>query len=250
MAKFFSFFVICFFISSTLYGQNTTLDNKEIYFSKEYKSLSGHEDYDTKTVQSVKFSQEFKKFISENPETFAYDFNKLKENIYIITSEDKKLRFYVWDTELGGTMKSFDQIIQYSSNGKVKTIYSKEQSDTPYFISEIVKKEINQQNYYLVISNGIFSTKDQAQAVQAYTIRNGQLIDSDKIFKTKTTTLNKIQVDFDFFSVVDRPERPFKLIKFDQNKLYIPIVDEQGAVSKKFLIYQLNNNYFQYIGIK
>ena len=62
--------------------------------------------------------------------------------------------------------------------------------------------------------------------------------------------LNKIEAEFDFFSVVDRPERPLKLIKFEQNKLYIPVVDEKGTVSKKFLVYQLNSNCFEYIGIK
>ncbi|HAO06180.1 hypothetical protein [Chryseobacterium mucoviscidosis] len=250
MSKFFRFFVVILCISSFLNAQNSKLENKELFFSKEYEKFSQNDDYDGKESQSLHFSAEFKKFISENPETLLYNFKNLNNKVSIITSEDKKLRFYVWDTELGGTMKSFDQIIQYSSNGKVKTIYNKEQSDTPYFISEIIKVPLNNQMYYLVISNGIFSTKDMAQAIQAFTIRKDLLIDSDKIFKTKTTTLNKIQVDFDFFSVVDRPERPLKLITFEKDKLYIPIVNKDGVVSKKFLVYQLNNNYFQYIGTK
>lgn len=250
MSKFFRLSLILFVFSNILYAQKGKFKNKETALLKEYKKFSETDDFDNKQSLSVKFSKEFKKFISENPETLAQDFNKLGSNLYIITSEDKKLRYYVWDTGLGGTMASFDQIIQYSSNGKVKTVYNKEQSDTPYFVSEIIKRIINNQTYYLVISNGIFSNKDQAQAVQALTIRNNKLIDTDKVFKTKTKILNKIKVDFDFFSVVDRPERPLKLIKFEKDKLYIPIVDEKGVVSKKFLIYQLNNNYFQYIGTK
>lgn len=250
MSRFFRSFLILFFVSNIAYAQNTKFVNKETELLKEYKKFSETDDFDSKENQSIKFSKDFKKFISENPETLTYDFKNLKNKLYVITSEDRKLRFYVWDTGLGGTMVSFDQIIQYSSNGKVKTIYNKEQSDTAYFVSNIIKTSVNNQTYYLVISNGIFSNKDQAQAVQAFTIRNDKLIDSDKIFKTKTTTLNKIQVDFDFFTVVDRPERPLKLIKFDKDKLYIPIVDKEGAVSKKFLMYQLNNNYFQYIGVK
>lgn len=250
MAKLFRFLVTFCLISNISYAQKGKSENKEIYFLKEYEKLLDNNDFDTKEAQSLKFSGDFKKFISENPETLTNDFKELNKRLYIITSEDKKLRFYVWDTELGGTMKSFDQIIQYSSSGKVQTLYDKGQSDTPYFVSEIIKTNINNQKYYLVISNGIFSTKDQSQAIQAYTIRNNKLIDTDKVFKTKTKTINRIEAQFDFFSVVDRPERPLKLIKFNQDKLYIPVVDEKGAVSQKFLLYQLNNNYFQYIGVK
>lgn len=251
MNLFFRSIIVIFFISNILHAQSSKFANKESYFLKEYQKFSQNEDFDSKEASSLKFSSEFKKFISENPETLTYNFKKLNnKKVDVITSEDKRLRFYVWDTELGGTMKSFDQIIQYSSNGKVKTIYSKDQSDTAYFVSKIIKVPINNQTYYLVISNGVFSSKDQAQAIQAFTIRNDKLIDSDKIFKTKTNILNKIQVDFDFFSVVDRPERPLKLIKFEKDKLYIPVVDKEGKVSDKFLIYQLNNNYFQYIGVK
>lgn len=250
MFKYISFAIVFFIFSNLFRAQNTKLENKEQYFLTQYKKYSENEDYDSKSDESLKFSGEFKKFIVENPETFTYDFKLLNKKLFIATSADKKLRFYGWDTELGGTMKSFDQIIQYSSNGKTKTIFNKDQADTAYFVSEIIKVSLNDQAYYLVISNGIFSSKDQAQMVQAFTISNNMLVDSEKIFKTKTTTLNKIQVNFDFFSVVDRPERPLKLIKFEKNKLYIPIVDKEGKVSDKFLLYQLNNNYFQYIGIQ
>lgn len=244
-------FLTTFFIfSNVFYAQSTQLESKEQYFLAQHKKISENEDYEAKTAESLKFSGEFKKFIAENPETLTYDFKKLNKKLFIITSADKKLRFYVWDTELGGTMKSFDQVIQYSSNGKTKTLFTKDQTDTAYFVSEIIKIPLNNHVYYLVISNGVFSSKDQAQMVQAFTIKNNRLIDSDKIFKTKTTTLNKIQVDFDFFSVVDRPERPLKLIKFEKNKLYIPVVDKEGKVSDKFLIYQLNNNSFQYTGVQ
>lgn len=247
MLRFFSFFWILFFVSNISYAQKGKFESKEAEFLKNYTNFSETEGFDNKEALSDKFSEELKKFISENPETLSFDFKKLKDKLYIITSEDKKLRFYVWDTGMGGTMISFDQIIQYSSNGKVKTIYK---PNSPYFVSEIIKVPINNQTYYLVIFNGIFSNKDQSQAVQAFALRNGKLVDTDKVFKTKTKNINRIEAEFDFFSVVDRPERPLKLIKFEQNKLYIPVVNEKGVVSKKFLVYQLNNNCFQYIGVE
>ncbi|WP_326985029.1 hypothetical protein VUJ46_11020 [Chryseobacterium sp. MYb264] len=245
------FFIICILISTLSYAQKGAFEAKEVYFATEYKKIRENNDYDNKDIESVQFSKDFKKFISENPETLNYSFKQFKEiGIDVVTSEDKKLRFYVWDTELGGTMKSYDQIIQYSSGKQVKTVYTKDQEENHHFVSEILKTDINNVNYYLVIFNGIFSTMDQSQAVQAFTIRHNELIDSDKIFKTKTKSLNKIEANFDFFSVVDRPERPLKLIKFDHNNLYIPVVNDKGVVSNKYLIYQKNKDGFQYIGVK
>ena len=250
MLKSLRFSLVLFFISNITYAQKEKFEDKETVLLKEYVFFTETNDFEKKETQSIEFSKKIKNFILENPKTLSYDFKKLKDRLYIITSNDEKLRFYTWNTELGGTMPSFDQIIQYSSNGDVKTIYNKEQSGSPYFVSEIIKTSVNNQTYYLVISNGIFSTKDNTQTVQAFTIRNNKLIDSDKIFKTKNKTLNKIQINFDFFSVVDRPERPVRLIQFEKNKLYIPIVNKEGVVSSKFLVYQLKNSYFQYVGIK
>jgi hypothetical protein len=57
----------------------------------------------------------------------------------------------------------------------------------------------------------------------------------------------RISVEFDFFSVVDRPERPLKLIKFDKTKtiIYIPVVYEDGKVTDKFIQYKFNGKYFE-----
>jgi hypothetical protein len=111
---------------------------------------------------------------------------------------------------------------------------------------------INQKNYYLPISNGIYSNRDVAQAISAFTIDNGKLNDSVKLFKTRTEKLNSIRVEYNFFSVVDRPERPVELISYDEKRkiVYVAVVDDQGTVSKRNLLYQLKGNYFDYIGIE
>ena len=58
-----------------------------------------------------------------------------------------------------------------------------------------------------------------------------------------------ISVEFDFFSVVDRPERPVRVIKYDKSKkiIYIAIVHEDGKVTDKFIQYKFNGNYFEKI---
>jgi len=75
------------------------------------------------------------------------------------------------------------------------------------------------------------------------------LNDTLKLFKTKTNLLNEIEVNFDFFSVVQRPERPLRLIKYDPDKkiIYIPIVLENGKVTDRYILYQFKGQYFEQI---
>ena len=56
--------------------------------------------------------------------TFYYDFPYLTDStgiVNIATSDDGNIRIYSWDTQLGGPMIRWDNVIQYRSNGKLKT---------------------------------------------------------------------------------------------------------------------------------
>jgi hypothetical protein len=63
---------------------------------------------------------------------------------------------------------------------------------------------------------------------------------------------NSISFEYDFFSVVDRPERPIQLIKYDQTKktIYIPVVFENGKVTDKYITYKFTGEYFEKIAKK
>lgn len=235
------------------FSQVGNLPKTEDFFIDKYQKISNEQDTEVKANLSLDYFETFKDFLSKNPKTFNYDFQKVKKEsgLSVATSKDGKLRFYSWDTQMGGTMKNFAQIIQFQSNGKVITISNNSDRDA-YFVSKIFDVNLNNKKYYLIISNGIFSTKDASQAVQAFRIENSKLIDTDKIFKTKKETLNRIESSFDFFSVVNRPERPLELITFDDksNSIYIPFVNEKGEVTSKRLVYQKKGNYFEYKGIQ
>lgn len=111
---------------------------------------------------------------------------------------------------------------------------------------------INSRPYYLVVKNAIFSTKDAVQSISAYSIDGNKLVDTVKLFKTKAKKLNSIEVEFDFFSVAEGPERPLALITYDdkQEIIYIPVVGHKGQVTKRTLLYQLKDHYFEFTGIE
>lgn len=235
-------------LSCSGYAQ-TNLKTAEKQLSQLYSKIS-----DSSINCSYKFGEEFGKLIKDNPATINYDFKILRDSSRcdIVTSKDGNLRIYSWDTETGGTMRFFNTIYQYKDNGKVYTrIPVFKEGDPGCFYSKIYTVVINGKTYYLAISNGIYSNSDISQSVSVFTIAGNQLADTARLFKTKTKLLNRIDVLFDFFSVVDRPERPVELITFDEEKkeLYIPVVDKKNQVTKKSLVYRLKGEYFEYVGV-
>jgi hypothetical protein len=149
-------------------------------------------------------------------------------------------------------MHFYHEILQWNANGKVFTKITKYEKDDPgSFCSAMYTVQVNNKPVYLAVKNGTYSTKDATQAVTAFRI-NGKLIDSVKLFKTKTERLNTIEVYYDFFSVVDRPDRPLKLISYndERRQLYIPVVGDKDQVTKKNEVYQLKDRYFEYTGVE
>lgn len=251
------FLPLIIFICNNASAQTRDIALQENKFVKIYSKLSSfiQADYDSLNFYSDKFETEFTKFIQTNPTTLNYPFKKLVDSNFcdVRTSSDGNFRIYDWDTWTGGTMHIFREIYQWRSNGKIFIKIPKhEEGDAGFFCSKFFSVNINDKTYYLAVTNGIFSTKDAMQSISAYNIEGSKLIDTTKIFKTKTKMLNSIDVEFDFFSVVDRPERPLELITFDDKKkiIRIPVVDDKDQVTKKNIVYQLKNKYFEFISIE
>jgi len=222
-------------------------------YEKVLEARSGNSD--SVEYFSDKFGKAFKNLVKTNPGTLNYSFKRLKDSNYcfVATSADGNFRIYSWDTWTGGTMHNFDAILQWKSNGKVFTKKPRwDEGDAGSFVADIFTVNIGTKTYYLPVWNGIFSTKDAGQSISVLTIENNQLVDTVKLFKTKTKLLNSIDVEYDFFSVVDRPERPVRLITYDdkQKILYIPVVGDKGEVTNRNILYQLKDKYFEFIGVE
>jgi hypothetical protein len=210
---------------------------------------------DSSEFYSDQFGREFTNFIRSNPASLKHSFKKMidKNYCHIETSSDGNFRIYSWDTWTGGTMHFYNVIFQWNANGKVfnKAIEYME-GDGGTFYSKVYTVQVNHRTFYLPIANSILSTKDCAQSISVYTIEGNQLIDTLPLFKTKKKVLNSIVVEYDFFSVADKPERPLELISYDDklNIIYIPVVNDQMQVTNRNILYQLKGDYFEFIGIE
>lgn len=230
-----------------------TEENKLLKIHHDVSAAMGNMRNDSLlAISSKQFTDSLAYLIKNNNNTFNYPFEKLqKENaLKMATSADKKLRVYSWDNNSGGTMRFFNQMYQFNANGNITVNESLASNDAQAYFSKIYTvQNKNNESIYLVISNSILSSKYSVQYINAYKIGSENL-QSAAVFKTKTNTLDKISVEYDFFSVVDRPERPVELITFENNTLKIALVDDKQNVTSKNLIYEWNGDVFVYKGVK
>ncbi len=230
-----------------------TEENKLLKIHNDISNAMENISNDSLLVASSKqFTDSLTYLIKNNNNTFNYPFELLqKENVLkMATSADKKLRVYSWDTNSGGSMRFFNQIYQFEADGNITVNQSLASNDAQSYFSKIYTVQTkNNENVHLVISNSILSSKYSVQHINAYKIGTDNL-KSMAVFKTKKETLSSISVEFDFFSVADRPERPVELITLENNTLKIALVNDKQNVTSKNLIYEWNGDVFIYKGVK
>ncbi len=237
-------------------SQPGRIAQKETYCAGLYSKIPDlhYSDPETAAIYSDKFEKEFKRLITTQPGTFDYPFSRLTDSNYCLIriSPDKRLKIYSWDTWLGGSMHEFRTIYQWKHKDAVYSKMRPVNGDIGSYCSKIYHIVIAGKSYYLVITNAIFSNNDHSQTITAYTINGNKLEDKVAIFHTNGNILSSISINFDFFSVVDRPERPLELIVYDESKreLYIPFIDKNDQVTQRKFIYRLTSKGFEYTGMR
>lgn len=173
----------------------------------------------------------------------------------ILTSDDGQLRFYCWDDQTGGTARSFNTLVQYKtttgSDVRVVNDASVEEEgavSSGAFYSEIHTIQTESHGkVYLVQTVAIGSSKDVIAGIGAYAIENGVLNDTVKMFKTAKGTLSDISYYYDRQTNVDDKTGDQKNtlhLSEDKKTLYVPVVDNDGKVSGKSLVYKFDGNLF------
>lgn len=218
----------------------------------KYGSYGGTSDYDKLAAANNAIDEKLKKY-GNRLDVLKYGFPKLNGKIYVVTSKDGKFRIYSWDMQSGGTMHDFASVFQFQGkSGKVLTWTDEDEDESAgSFYTQIFQVTSNSGPIYLANSNFIGSTSLHGQSIKTMRI-NGDALDRDpKLIKTSSGLQNSIGFGYDFFSVVDRAERPIKLFTFNETrkefKFPVVIEDEktpQGRVTNKFITYRFNGTHF------
>ncbi len=197
---------------------------------KKYSNYGDNFDSDKLSEANDVFEEKLLKY-TKIPATLQYKFSELGKLMFNATSDDGKFRIYSWDTESGGTMHDFSRVYQYQgADGKVysKTdeVTEEEGGGVGSFVTDIFTVDSKTGKIYVVCATFIASTKDISQSANLYKITGNKLVDKVKLIKTKSGLTDSLSFGYDFFSVVDRPERPLRLILYDKKtkQLKIPVV--------------------------
>jgi hypothetical protein len=186
-------------------------------------------------------------------DVLRYSFPKLKEKMQVTTSKDGNFRIYSWDEETGGTMHDHDSVFQYKgSTGKVFAWADRNDAeDNGGFYHEIFQLDTPGGRVYLGVSTFIGSTSYAGASIKVFKIAGDKLETEEKLIRTGSGLQNSVSFAYDFFSVVDRPERPIRLFTFDAAKkiFRFPVVIEdektpQGRVTDKLISYRFDGKYF------
>jgi hypothetical protein len=259
-----SFFLLLLF-GSTLpcLAQRSAILKEETKFRKSYQRLRLKEfdlvnDY--KNYQELeKASASFARFIAHTPATLNYPFRQLIDShvCQITTSEDGRFRIYSWDMLGGGTGRYFNSIIQWQgkemSRPRTKYYYQTREEDiTAPYAQKVHCVGIGRRTYYLAVTQFILSNPDRVQCIQAYSIQNGKLNDSVKLFQTRKGRLNSICIDYSLFNSKNERKWPFETIRYDRKHqaVLIPLIKESGGLTKGDLVYKLKDGAFRYSGTR
>jgi len=168
-----------------------------------------------------------------------------KAGLQVVTSDDRKLRFFSWYTNNGGTMGIFDALVVYDSgNGKLKyeVLHPRKDSEpgdsgSKYERMDTIKTR-DKRTVYLVQDASSYSSILGTRRIEAYIISNGKLT-GFPFFQTPKETLDRIEHPWVGWE-------PGDLIQLSQDKqtLRIPLIktdkDDNSKATGKFLDYHFN----------
>ena len=132
------FVYICLMLLICSCNHKSINQRLEEYEKHEKSFLEGLENYEDLDLRE-KANDDFAKLLFEDTCTFYYNFPFVTDSTEIVNiaaSDDENVRIYSWDTQLGGTMVCWGNVIQYRSNGILKSfdgsIWSVDESQEEY----------------------------------------------------------------------------------------------------------------------
>ncbi|KGO81970.1 hypothetical protein Q763_06800 [Flavobacterium beibuense F44-8] len=244
---------ILFFLSySALQAQSLEEINKQLesdikQINYWYYEASANSKYDSLEAANIQFEKHLLKVLNNNPETLYHNFDTI---IHTVSSPDKKLRAYSWDTNMGGTMRDFQTVFQYQTKNGVKaeklTGKDNEPEDAIYWCNAIHSFKTKQQTIYIAVIYAKLSSIYSYTTVLFFTTENDSLTEIPSLIETDENG-DTPGIEYNFLSTIDNPNAPDELIDFDPKKFILRFAktDDDGNVTNSFNSYKFNGEYFK-----
>lgn len=179
-----------------------------------------------------------------NKQSLTCNWSNLKE-FYINKSPDGRLMSISWQTDGGGTMKTFDTVLQYHDGKHLHAIDA-----NIVLVTDINQMQLNKQSVYFVTSWGAGDTSSHGQVISLFGIKNHQITPA-KLIKTKQGLTHQIDFAYNPFSIPDDIDELIH-IHPKRQEFSIPVVIENdaypnGEVTKRTLRYRFDGKHFVYV---
>lgn len=246
-------FLICACCLSQAQAQSSNLVKVEnellIAFKKigEWRFSEKEGYYDSVANANAVFTKKLLTLIEKYPSIISHPFKKMiQEGFHVATSKDGNFRIYSWNTWTGGTMRVFDNLIQFRRDNKIYTRYfvDEEATDSKSYYDSIYKMKIGNETIYLANGYTIGSTRDMGGSIKLFKILNGQLKDAN-IIKTSTGLQSSIYYYYDRTLMGEKQDWPSCYFNAATQTLLIPLIYENDKPSGKFIKYKFNGKFFQ-----
>ena len=257
------FVYICMILLICSCNHKSINQHLEEYEKREIAFIEGIENYDNLDLRE-KANDDFAKWLFKDTCTFHYNFPIATDSTDIVNiaeSDDGNVRIYSWDTQLGGTMVCWDNVIQFRSNGKLETydgsIWSidesqeKNEMDFGCWTKAIYTFKRNDgqtiyvtESYFRVSSSYGYSTLD------AFCISNGKLQTIENAFVIPDESFH-IGTEYSipsWYFLTDGKGWDW-IYSLDRNTqtFYVPVVDDIILLDQ-YDLYKFNGFKFVYSG--
>lgn len=218
-----------------------TLHEKAVSF--HYQNLDSLIHYDEL------FNQTLIDYITNNSNSFKESFHFLQEKslLNIVTSDDKKLKIYSWESADNGTMRFNNVLFQYKVGKEIKTQMLKKEDPTDplYYFTSLNTLNNKGFTYYIAKSKTIVSKHDLAESIHVLTIGDSVVKTNHELFKTTKKNYSRIDVNYDIFSIYNESQIGYLIQYNAKDKIVkIPVVTPEGVVTPRFIIYKFDGNHF------
>lgn len=180
------------------------------------------------------------------------------ENIGLTTSPDGLFKIYSWDDQTGGTMRYAINVFQYSNGSDVFSqlptwLEEEDPDETTGFFYSILDEVVSAgKKFYVVKCIFIGSSAVSVHKIKIFSIDNTILNDKAVLIKTKTGIRNELSYEIDFSgsanlgNPIDREEA---WLQYDakSHTISIPLIQENGRLTKKKIRYRFTGTYFEKI---
>ncbi len=167
-----------------------------------------------------------------------------KAGLNYVTSPNKKVRFYSWNTLMGDDVQLYTDLVQYREGNNIyvsKLIDAQSKGDPGGTYKEIQERNLaNHKTVYVVSFFQMGSQWNKGGGAIAYEI-SGNKIAETQFFITRNHQVSRIEYGYDMFSSNNEPQ--FVTFSKDGKAMYVPLISGNKTGGEHLTYLFDGNNY-------